>query len=92
MSQVCGVHLHHHVDAAAGAEMAVFVTRTSYQVGRPWMLDGNTLRGLTGTPWRRIERANSSWRWPNLNVDVGEADDEVVYAADRALDGHDDPA
>src|ERR1700729_3356204 len=36
------------------------VTRTSYQVGRPWMLDGNTLRGDTGTPWRRIERANIS--------------------------------
>src|ERR1700737_4119593 len=25
-------------------------------------------------------------------VDVGEADDEVVYAADRLLDGHDVPA
>src|SRR6185436_10568092 len=36
------------------------VTRTSYQVGRPWMLDGKMLRGDTGTPMRRIERANSS--------------------------------
>ena len=35
-------------------------TRTSYQVGRPWMLDGKMLRGLTGTPMRRIARANSS--------------------------------
>ena len=26
------------------------VTRTSYQVGRPWMLEGKILRGLTGTP------------------------------------------
>jgi len=36
------------------------VTRTSYQVGRPWMLDGKMLRGDTGTPIRRIARANSS--------------------------------
>src|SRR6476646_9847619 len=36
------------------------VTRTSYQVGRPWMFEGKMLRGLTGTPWRRIERANIS--------------------------------
>src|SRR5688572_6084809 len=36
------------------------VTRTSYQVGRPWMLDGKMLRGLIGTPMRRIARANSS--------------------------------
>src|SRR5688500_18462852 len=32
-------------------------TRTSYQVGRPWMLDGKMLRGLTGTPMRRIDFA-----------------------------------
>ena len=36
------------------------MTRTSYQVGRPWMLDGKMLRGATGMPMRRIERANSS--------------------------------
>src|SRR5690348_3504117 len=35
-------------------------TRTSYQVGRPWMLDGKMLRGLTGTPIRRMDLANSS--------------------------------
>src|SRR5690348_5206883 len=35
-------------------------TRTSYQVGRPWMLDGKMLRGLTGTPMRRMDLANSS--------------------------------
>ena len=34
--------------------------RTSYQVGRPWMLDGKMLRGETGTPMRSTERANSS--------------------------------
>src|SRR3954469_7585811 len=32
-------------------------TRTSYQVGRPWMFDGKMLRGLTGTPMRRIDFA-----------------------------------
>src|SRR5688572_7945127 len=36
------------------------VTRTSYHVGRPWMLDGKMLRGLTGTPMRRMARAKSS--------------------------------
>src|SRR5258706_9341177 len=35
--------------------------RTSYQVGRPWMFDGKMLRGATGTPMRRIERAKSSF-------------------------------
>src|SRR6478672_906763 len=37
------------------------VTRTSYQVGNPWMFDGKMLRGLTGTPMRRIALANSSF-------------------------------
>src|SRR5262245_66137922 len=36
-------------------------TRTSYQVGSPWMFDGKILRGLTGTPMRRIAFANSSF-------------------------------
>src|ERR1051325_5894848 len=34
------------------------VIRTSYQVGRPWMLDGKMLRAATGTPMRMTERAN----------------------------------
>ena len=37
------------------------VTRTSYHVGKPWMFDGKMLRGLTGTPMRRIDFANSSF-------------------------------
>src|SRR6185295_295860 len=36
------------------------VTRTSYQVGSPWMFDGKMLRGLTGMPMRRNDFANSS--------------------------------
>src|SRR5882672_9884774 len=36
-------------------------TRTSNQVGRPWMFDGNMFRVATGTPMRRMERANSSF-------------------------------
>src|SRR3954454_2828481 len=36
------------------------LTRTSYQVGRPWMFDGKMLRGLTGTPMRSRLRANIS--------------------------------
>src|SRR5260221_11229386 len=35
-------------------------TRTSYHVGRPWMFEGKMLRGLTGTPMRRIALANSA--------------------------------
>src|SRR5882672_2669907 len=35
-------------------------TRTSYQVGRPWMFEGKMLRGLTGTPMRRTAFAKSS--------------------------------
>src|SRR6185503_9639053 len=35
-------------------------TRTSYHVGRPWMLEGKILRGLTGTPMRRMAFAKSS--------------------------------
>src|SRR5713101_8992686 len=35
-------------------------TRTSYHVGRPWMFEGKMLRGLTGTPMRRIAFAKSS--------------------------------
>src|SRR5438105_14552455 len=34
-------------------------TRTSYHVGSPWMFDGKMLRGLTGTPMRRIDLAKS---------------------------------
>src|SRR5262245_28231926 len=35
------------------------LTRTSYQVGSPWMLDGKMFRAPTGTPIRRIALANS---------------------------------
>src|SRR3954464_5053407 len=37
------------------------VTRTSYQVGRPWMFDGKMLRGETGIPMRRKLLAKSSF-------------------------------
>src|SRR5262249_9479885 len=33
-------------------------TRTSNQVGSPWMFEGKMLRGATGTPMRRIDLAN----------------------------------
>src|SRR2546426_1046211 len=36
-------------------------TRTSYQVGRPWMFEGKMLRGETGTPMRRMAFAKSSF-------------------------------
>src|ERR1700751_2802711 len=72
------------------------------------MLEGKMLRGPTGTPWRTIARAQRSFAraagagggageqlvGPRRAraVDVGEADDEVVYAADLLLLGHDVPA
>src|SRR3954470_11849117 len=37
------------------------VTRTSYQVGRPWMLEGKMFRGLTGIPILRKLLAKSSF-------------------------------
>src|SRR4029450_11304068 len=36
-------------------------TRTSYQVGRPWMLEGKIFRGATGTPIPMPARANISF-------------------------------
>src|SRR5580704_15718559 len=36
----------------------LLLIRTSYQVGRPWMFDGNMLRELAGIPIRRIDLAN----------------------------------
>src|SRR5258706_10306909 len=35
--------------------------RTSNQVGSPWMFEGKILRVATGTPMRRMERANNSF-------------------------------
>src|SRR5438270_13489347 len=37
------------------------VTRTSYQVGRPWIFDGKMLRAATGTPIFRIDFANRAF-------------------------------
>ena len=34
------------------------LTRTSNQVGSPWMFDGKMLRTATGTPMRKIALAN----------------------------------
>src|SRR5258707_14159619 len=36
-------------------------TRTSNQVGRPWMFEGKIFRVATGTPIRRMARANNSF-------------------------------
>ena len=60
MSQVCGFIATIMSTPPRAPRWPSSVTRTSYQVGRPWMLDGKMLRGDTGTPMRRIERANSS--------------------------------
>ena len=60
MSQVCGFIATIRSTPPRAPRWPASVTRTSYQVGRPWMLDGKMLRGATGTPMRSTERANSS--------------------------------
>jgi hypothetical protein len=60
LSQVCGFIATIKSTPPRAPRWPASVTRTSYQVGSPWMLEGKILRGLTGTPWRRIERANIS--------------------------------
>ena len=89
LSQVCGFIATIMSTPPRAPRWPVFVTRTSYQVGRPWMLEGKMLRGLTGTPMaqdRAREHLVGAGR--ARAVDVGEADDEVVYAADRLFVGH----
>ena len=87
------VHRHHHVDAAAGAEMAVF--------GHPHLVPGRQALDVGGEDVARGHRhamAQDRAREHLVGagraraVDVGEADDEVVYAADRLFVGHAEPA
>src|SRR5436190_6023613 len=59
-SQVCGFIATIRSTPPRRPSQPRSLTRTSYQVGRPWMLDGKMLRGLTGTPMRSRLRANSS--------------------------------
>ena len=61
MSQVCGFIATIMSTPPRAPRWPASVTRTSYQVGRPWMFDGKMLRGDTGTPCRMIERANISF-------------------------------
>src|SRR5256714_1256754 len=60
LSQVCGFIATIRSTPPRRPSQPRSFTRTSYQVGRPWMLDGKMLRGLTGTPMRSRLRANIS--------------------------------
>src|ERR1700731_3909694 len=60
LSQVCGFIATIMSVPPRAPRWPASETRTSYQVGRPWMLDGKMFRGATGMPMRRIARANSS--------------------------------
>src|SRR5689334_22688769 len=60
LSQVCGFIATMRSTPPRAPRCPASVMRTSYQVGSPWMLEGKILRGDTGTPMRRTERANSS--------------------------------
>src|SRR5712664_2736280 len=57
-SQVCGFMATIRSTPPRLPRCPASVTRTSNQVGRPWMLDGKMLRAATGTPIRRIDLAN----------------------------------
>src|SRR3954453_14894424 len=59
LSQVCGFIATMRSTPPRAPRCPSSVIRTSYQVGKPWMFDGKMLRGETGTPLRRTERANS---------------------------------
>src|SRR5579863_9296783 len=60
LSQVCGFIATIMSTPPRAPRWPSSVTLTSYQVGRPWMLEGKILRGATGTPMRITDRANSS--------------------------------
>src|ERR1700729_4137192 len=60
LSQVCGFIATIRSTPPRRPTQPLPEMRTSYQVGRPWMLEGKMLRDATGTPMRRIERANIS--------------------------------
>src|SRR5258708_6163182 len=61
LSQVCGFIATMRSTPPRAPRWPASVTRTSYQVGRPWMLDGKMLRGATGMPMRSTDRANNSF-------------------------------
>ena len=87
------VHRHHQVDAAARAEMAVLGDahlvpgRQALDVGREDVARGDRHAVTQDRAREHLVRGGRA-----RAVDVGEADDEVVYAADRLLLGHDVPA
>ena len=87
------VHRHHHVDAAAGAEMAVrgdahlVPGRQALDVGREDVARRHRHAHPQDGAGEQFVGARGA-----RAVDVGEPDDEVVYAADRAGDWHGVPA
>ena len=82
------VHRDHHVDAAAGAEMAVLGDahlvpgRQALDVGREDVARRDRHAHAQDRAREQLVGAGRA-----RAVDVGEADDEVVYAADRAGTG-----
>ncbi len=87
------VHRHHQVGAAAGAEMAGFGDahfvpgRQALDVGREDIARRNRDAHAQDRAREHLVGARRA-----RAVDVGEANDEVVYAADRRGVRHDDPA
>src|SRR5438067_1912990 len=69
LSQVCGFIATIRSTPPRAPRWPASVTRTSYQVGRPWMLDGNMFLGATGTPIRSPGRATLGAQ-PAMQADV----------------------
>src|SRR3954468_548004 len=61
LSQVCGFIATIRSQRPGRPTQPLADTRTSNQVGRAWMFDGKMLRVATGTPMRRVARANNSF-------------------------------
>ena len=61
LSQVCGFIATIRSQPPRRPTQPLAETRTSNQVGRPWMFEGKMLRVAMGTPMRRMERANNSF-------------------------------
>jgi hypothetical protein len=75
------VHGDHQVDPAARPSQPWPLTRTSYQVGRPWMFDGKMLRAADRHAHAQDRLGEQAvGRGRAGAVDVGELDDEVVHS------------
>src|SRR5437870_5572051 len=82
LSQVCGFIATMRSVPPRAPRWPASEMRTSYQVGRPWMLDGKMLRGATGTPMRSTARANSSLALAEIGLVAVLGKGNAIHRAD----------